>query len=65
MYKDSIVAWFLIIFGAILFIFAAGDFILRLILALCALILINHGLRLRGSAAIQNVIRRSFDEFWS
>jgi len=45
-----------IIAGIIIIIFALGDLLLRLIIALLALSLINYGLRLRGLPPLQLLI---------
>ena len=46
-----------IIAGIVIIIFAVGDLLLRLIIALFALFLINYGLRLRGLPPLQLLIQ--------
>ena len=59
--------WFgllLILLGMALLLFAIGDLLLRITIGLCALALINHGLRLRGLPPLQILIPLFFTRGW-
>ena len=59
--------WFgllFIVFGTVLLFFAIGDLLLRIIIGLCALALINYGLRLRGLPPLQILIPLFFARGW-
>ena len=50
---NHIVGLFCIIIGIVVIVFALGDLLVRVIIALFALSLINYGLRLRGLPPLQ------------
>lgn len=51
--QNHIVGLVCIIVGAVIAIFALGDLLLRVVIALTALSLVNYGLKLRGIPPLQ------------
>lgn len=47
---------FFTILGALLFVFVAGEFIIRLLLSLLTIALINYGLQLQGKPSLHVVV---------
>lgn len=53
MKNNHLIGMFCIIAGIVVIIFAVGDLLLRVLMAIGALSLINYGLRLRGLPPLQ------------
>lgn len=56
MNSNHVLGLLCIIAGMLIILFAVGDLLLRVIIALTALSLINYGLRLRGLPPLQILI---------
>lgn len=56
MNSNHVLGLLCIIAGVVIILFAVGDLLLRVIIALTALSLINYGLRLRGLPPLQLLI---------
>lgn len=56
MNSNHVLGLLCIISGIVIILFAVGDLLLRVIIALTALSLINYGLRLRGLPPLQILI---------
>jgi hypothetical protein len=56
MNSNHVLGLLCIIAGMVIILFAVGDLLLRVIIALAALSLINYGLRLRGLPPLQLLI---------
>jgi hypothetical protein len=54
----NIIGFFSITLGLVIFFFAAGELILRLLIALFGLYIVNYGMRLRGMQPIHWTIMR-------
>ena len=54
---------FFMILGAILFVFVAGEFIIRVLACLLAIALINYGLWLQGKPPLHMTLYSWFDRF--
>lgn len=50
---DQLFSLFCIIIGLLVFLFAAGEIVLRLLVALLGLLLVNFGLNVRGYQSLQ------------
>jgi hypothetical protein len=61
--RNKLISVTCIMSGIVIFIFVAGPFLLRLVIALFALSLINFGLSLRGLPSIQFTLRSWVDLF--
>lgn len=56
MNSNHILGFLCIVAGIVIIVWAVGDLLVRLIIALIALSLINYGLRLRGLPPLQLLI---------
>jgi hypothetical protein len=56
MNSNHVLGLLCIIAGVVIILFAVGDLLLRVVIALTALSLINYGLRLRGLPPLQLLI---------
>jgi len=63
-YYDKWLGLLFIVLGIISLLFAVGDLLFRIIIALFALALVNHGLRLRGLPPLQILIPLFFSRRW-
>lgn len=63
-YYDKWLGLLFVILGIGLLFFAVGDLLFRIIIALFALALINHGLRLRGLPPLQILVPLFFSRWW-
>ena len=61
---DKWLGLFFIVLGAILLIVTVGDLLFRILIGLCALALINHGLRLRSLPPLQILLPLFFSKRW-
>lgn len=57
---NSIFGYVAIICGFILLILAAGELLLRVFVALVALMIINYGMRLTGSGSMQTIAMKAW-----
>ncbi len=59
-FLNTFLGYIVILGGFTLLILAAGELVLRLVIALIALIIINYGMRLTGSGSMQTVAMRAW-----